>query len=341
MDEFTVAFQTVELDAHRGREVFPALATRGRPHPLQHLHRVVGVLRRPRFPRLLRDLPPTTWRPLRGPGKPATSLVTRPARHPHNLTEDPALVLLAGLHIRHGVPGGDLGTRRHRQLISHARQCSPFRGHSYVRHGECFTGTFHESRRGLAAEQVSPQDLLSLLDAISPALEAGVAPASALRIAADSRSGSGRPDPLAALAKDMASAAADGATLGPLWRAAAETAGSPELLLLAQAWSLTEDIGAPLAQAVRTTAALLQARIAHERRLVAAVAGAKATVNLLTVLPIAGPLLALVLGIGPAELFVGSRLTQGSLLLGLCLAGIGRWWVRWMVRAVARGPVIV
>ena len=196
-------------------------------------------------------------------------------------------------------------------------------------------------RRGLAAERVSAQDLLSLLDAISTALEAGVAPASALRIAADSRSGSGRPDPLAVLAKDMASAAADGATLGPLWRAAAESAGSPELLLLAQAWSLTEDIGAPLAQAVRTTAALLQARIAHERRLAAAVAGAKATVNLLTVLPIAGPLLALVLGIGPAELFGGSRLTQGSLLLGLCLAGIGRWWVRWMVRAVARGPAIV
>jgi len=195
-------------------------------------------------------------------------------------------------------------------------------------------------RLGRAGARVSPQDLLSLLDAISPALEAGVAPASALRIAADSRSGSGRPDPLAALANDMASAAADGATLGPLWRAAAETAGSPELLLLAQAWSLTEDMGAPLAQAVRTTAGLLEARIAHERRLAAAVAGAKATVNLLTVLPIAGPLLALVLGIGPSELFGGSRLTQGSLLLGLCLAGIGRWWVRWMVRAISRGPVI-
>jgi len=195
-------------------------------------------------------------------------------------------------------------------------------------------------RRDRGAARVSPQDLLSLLDAISPALEAGLAPESALRIAADSRSGSGRPDPLAALAHDMASAAAEGATLGPLWRAAAETAGSPELLLLAQAWSLTEDIGAPLAQAVRTTAGLLEARIAHERRLAAAVAGAKATVNLLTVLPIAGPLLALVLGIGPGELFAGSRLTQGSLVLGVCLAGIGRWWVRWMVRAVARGPVI-
>ena len=167
-----------------------------------------------------------------------------------------------------------------------------------------------------------------------------MAPASALRIAADTRSGSGRPDPLAVLASGMASAAADGAMLGPLWREAAESAGSAELLLLAQAWSLTEDIGAPLAQAVRTTAGLLEARIAQERRLAAAVAGAKATVNVLTVLPIGGPLLALVLGIGPGELYGGSRLTQGSLVLGLCLAGIGRWWVRLMVRAVVRGPVI-
>ncbi len=195
-------------------------------------------------------------------------------------------------------------------------------------------------RQGRGAVRVGPQDLLGLLDAIAPALEAGMAPASALRIAADSRSGAGRPDQLAALARDMASAATDGAMLGPLWRAAAESAGSAELLLLAQAWSLTEDMGVPLAHAVRTTAGLLEARIAHERRLAAAVAGAKATVNLLTVLPVAGPLLALVLGIGPGELFGGSRLTQGSLVLGLCLAGIGRWWVRLMVRAVARGPVI-
>ena len=195
-------------------------------------------------------------------------------------------------------------------------------------------------RSGRRAAAVSSQDLLGLLEALAPALEAGMAPASALRIAADARSGAGRPDPLAALASGMASVAADGAMLGPLWREAAESAGSAELLLLAQAWSLTEDIGAPLAQAVRTTAGLLEARIAHERRLTAAVAGAKATVNVLTVLPIGGPLLALVLGIGPGELYGGSRLTQGSLVLGLCLAGIGRWWVRLMVRAVARGPVI-
>jgi tight adherence protein B len=194
--------------------------------------------------------------------------------------------------------------------------------------------------RGRPAEGLTTQNLLGLLEAISPALDAGMAPASALRIAADARSGSGHADPLAELAGDIASAAAEGLRLGPLWREAADSAGSAELLLLAQAWSLTEEMGVPLAQAVRTTAGLLEARIAHERRLEGAVAGARATVNLLTMLPIGGPLLALVLGIGPDELYGGSRLTQGCLALGLCLACAGRWWVRRMVRAVARGPVI-
>jgi tight adherence protein B len=189
------------------------------------------------------------------------------------------------------------------------------------------------------AAEISTPELLALLEAIAPALEAGIAPAAALLIAADSRCDPGRPDQLDAMVRAMASSAADGRKLGPLWREASEAAGSAELLLLAQAWSLTEDMGAPLAQAVRTTAGLLEARIAHERRLTAAIAGAKATVNVLTVLPIGGPLLALVLGIGPAELYGSSRLTQGSLALGLCLAVIGRWWVGRMVRAVARGPV--
>ena len=111
-------------------------------------------------------------------------------------------------------------------------------------------------------------------------------------------------------------------------------------MLLAQAWSLTEDMGVPLAQSIRTAIELLEARIAQEQRLAGAVAGTRATVNVLTVLPVGGPLLGLVLGIGPAQLYGGSRITQMSLALGLCLAGIGRWCVRRMVRAVARGPMI-
>lgn len=193
---------------------------------------------------------------------------------------------------------------------------------------------------GRSKRGVTSQALLGLLEAVAPALEAGMAPAAALRLAADASMESGRVDALAALARSMAASAADGAPLAPRWREAAESAGSVELLLLAQAWSLTEDMGVPLAQAVRTTAGLLEARVAHERRLAGAVAGANATVNVLTVLPIGGPLLALALGIRPGELYSGSSLTQGCLVLGVALAVIGRCWVRRMVRGVARGPVI-
>jgi tight adherence protein B len=193
---------------------------------------------------------------------------------------------------------------------------------------------------GRSVAGVSGQDLLGLLEAIAPALEAGLAPAAALRLAAEARAGSGRVDPLATLARGMASAAAEGAMLAPRWLEAAESAGSAEMLLLARAWSLTEDMGVPLAQAVRTTAVMLEARLAQERRLAGAVAGANATVNLLTVLPVAGPLLALVLGIGPGELYGGSSLTQASLVLGIALAVLGRWWVRRMVQGVEHGPVM-
>jgi tight adherence protein B len=195
-------------------------------------------------------------------------------------------------------------------------------------------------RTGHRVAAISTTELLALLEAIAPGLEAGMAPAAALLIAADSLCDPGRPDQLDALVRAMASSAADGLKLGPLWRGASESAGPAELLLLAQAWSLTEGMGAPLAQAMRTTAGLLEARIAHERRLTAAIAGAKATVNVLTVLAVGGPLLALVLGIGPGEHYGSSQLTQGSLAAGLCLAIIGRWWVGRMVRAVARGPVL-
>ena len=248
--------------------------------------------------------------------------------------------LLAGLSAALGVLlwPGRFGRRSLQVLPGASSDAHPAASPNRVRGSAGQRARRSLTRRSAAGP--TAQDLLGLLEAIAPALEAGIAPASALRIAADVRSGPARPDPLTELAGTIASAAAEGVSLGPLWRAAADSAGSAELLLLAQAWSLTEDMGVPLAQAVRTTAGLLETRISQERRLTSAVAGAEATVNLLTVLPIGGPLLALVLGIGPAELYGGSGLTQSCLVLGLCLAGAGRWWVHRMVRAVARGPVM-
>ena len=142
-------------------------------------------------------------------------------------------------------------------------------------------------RRQRAADDSA--DLLALVEAVLPALEAGMAPGAALRLAADATSTGRPPGPTAALAHRLAALSAEGLPIGPLWAQAATTSASPELRLLAQAWSLTEDLGAPLAEAVRTTAGLLRARMRAERRIAGAVAGARATMNVLTALPLGGP----------------------------------------------------
>src|SRR5690606_7157270 len=123
--EFAMAFQGVELGAHRGCEVLAALPARGRPDPLQHLGRVVGVPRRPGPSRPGRDLPARPWWCLRRRRQPASGVVPRPAGHRDDLVQDPAPLLLRGLHVRLGVPGRDLGTRPHRQPIIHVPGCTP------------------------------------------------------------------------------------------------------------------------------------------------------------------------------------------------------------------------
>ena len=192
-------------------------------------------------------------------------------------------------------------------------------------------------RRRVADDSV---DLLALVEAVLPALQAGLAPGAALGLAADATTSGGPSGPTAALAHHLAALSAQGLPIGPLWAQAATAWQSRELRLLAQAWSLTEDLGAPLAEAVLTTAGLLRARLRAERRVAAAVAGARATMNVLTALPLGGPFLALALGVGPSELYGSSPLTGGCLAAGGVLVLAGRSWVARMVRAVTRGPVL-
>ena len=92
---------------------------------------------------------PPCRRPLSGAGQPTPGVVPRPDGHRHHLVQDPALPPLVRSLERLGVPGGDLGPRRHRQPTLHAPRRSPLRGHSYVRHGARFARTFRESCRPL------------------------------------------------------------------------------------------------------------------------------------------------------------------------------------------------
>ena len=94
VNELAVAFEPGELELHRDREVLPTLTARGCPHLLQHLQRIVGVLRSPRLPRLVRNRSPSPGREVRGRDQTTPCVVTRPARHVRDRVQDAALVRL-------------------------------------------------------------------------------------------------------------------------------------------------------------------------------------------------------------------------------------------------------
>lgn len=182
------------------------------------------------------------------------------------------------------------------------------------------------ARRARARELVT---VLDLLDALAPALRSGLSPAAALRCLEPPADESGRPS----LVAELCEAADAGAPLAPAWSARAHRLAASELHLVAAAWSLSESLGAPLADSVALGADLVRQRLARERRLAVALAGPRATIAILTLLPAGGPALALLLGVSPAELYLNLPAAV-SLGLGLMLLGLGRWWCTRMVRGL-------
>ncbi|MER7073242.1 hypothetical protein [Terrabacter sp. NPDC000476] len=138
------------------------------------------------------------------------------------------------------------------------------------------------------------------------------------------------------LVSELVEATGRGESVAAVWSAWAGRTSSPSLALVASAWQLTESTGAPLALAVeRATRGLLDAR-SRRGRVAVAVAGPRASVTVLTLLPLAGPLVGLACGIDPRTLYLGSPLTLTCLGLGLALVGAGRAWCTRMIRTAVR-----
>jgi tight adherence protein B len=194
--------------------------------------------------------------------------------------------------------------------------------------------------------------LLTLLDAVGPALRAGLAPGDALRAVApegvaspvgrdDAAEGRGshsgslaRPTP-ERFVSDLLHGADRGEPLAPIWRQWATRTGSSDLGLVAAAWALCERLGAPLAATVATVGSVVRRRAEVERRTAAALAGPRASMAVLTVLPLAGPLIALVMGLSPLDLYA-SPPGAAALGAGLALLLVGRWWGARLVRSIER-----
>jgi tight adherence protein B len=197
-----------------------------------------------------------------------------------------------------------------------------------------------------------PHDLvdsvLDLLDGVHPALQAGLPPGRALELAAasslgpdglgraravGSRSGRSAASDIERLVGAALDAVEAGHSVSAVWAEWARRTASPELEFVAAAWRLSETTGAPLAAAVERAAHGLRDARARRGRVAVAVAGPRATVAVLTVLPLTGPLFGLACGIDPASLYARSPITMASLGVGLVLIWTGRSWCRRLIRS--------
>jgi tight adherence protein B len=214
-------------------------------------------------------------------------------------------------------------------------------------------------------------DVLDLLRGVGPGLEAGLTPTRAIDLAATSTLGADRVTAarLAAgtrrrratgprrrllpgtrgrgerassvhdidvLVGHLLIATEQARPVSPVWAEWAQRSASAELALVAAAWRLSESTGAPLALAVdRAVCSLLDSR-ARRGKVAVAVAGPRATVTVLTVLPMTGPLFGMACGIDPSALYFGSPIATASACTGVALVWGGRAWCRRMIRTAVR-----
>lgn len=141
---------------------------------------------------------------------------------------------------------------------------------------------------------------------------------------------------LETLLEDLRRAALDGQPVSAAWFRFAHEYGSREAAFVGRAWLLSEQTGAPLAEALRCAGQVLRADAVTRQRLASASAGPRASMAVLCLLPLAGPVVGLVFGVSPADLYFGSPLAAGSLVLGLLLAAVGLAWSCALLRRATR-----
>ena len=116
--------------------------------------------------------------------------------------------------------------------------------------------------------------------------------------------------------------------------------GSPaderrDLALLAAAWRLAEEVGAGAADVTAAAGAAVRARRAAAERATVVAAGPKASMVLLTALPLFGPLAGLLVGIGPDRLYASGPARLAA-AVGVLLTAAGWWWSRTVLARAGR-----
>jgi tight adherence protein B len=110
-------------------------------------------------------------------------------------------------------------------------------------------------------------------------------------------------------------------------------------LELAACFDIAEASGCPLADVLARFAAQLEVEDDADAARQTALAGPKATVSLLTWLPVMGLGLGMALGVDPLAILFGTPLGLAALAAGLALTVAGRIWSARLVHAAAgAGP---
>ena len=123
---------------------------------------------------------------------------------------------------------------------------------------------------------------------------------------------------------------------GPWHRYAVQSALS-EARLFAGAWTISHRTGAPLADAVEVVARQARSERELSRRRRSAMAGPKATMTVLSALPLGGIGIGVATGVNPIEVVGASPVLQACVACGAALLVLGRWWSAQIMRAAERG----
>lgn len=174
--------------------------------------------------------------------------------------------------------------------------------------------------------------LARVADLLAMTLRSGATPVAAVDVVAKEA-----PQPWADILRQAHEQLASGGPAGGIWRVHARE--RPELGALAGAWALSEGLGVALAPSMTTSAQVLRAQVQARRRLDASTSGARATMRMLTLLPLVGLLAGFTFGLTPWQVYGHSAVTMASGLVGLALTASGWVICRWVLaRAVA--PVV-
>lgn len=175
-----------------------------------------------------------------------------------------------------------------------------------------------------------PQQMADGLEIASAGLRAGLPAGPALRLVIESTKW-GRAEE--ARITRVADRADGGEAPGSAWSEPMSDEGASEAYhLLGAVWDLATTTGSPLADALDVLADHLREESRIRGRLDALAAGPRASRRLLTLLPVVGPVLALLIGAHPMDLY-GSVPGTLSLGVGAALTVLGWRWSRSLVSA--------